>query len=69
MPKIEITTEIDAEIQLVFDLSRSIDLHLISTEQTKEKAIAGKTEGLIELGQQVTWQARHFGGSNDLTQA
>lgn len=36
MPKIEIITEITAEIQLVFDLSRSIDLHLISTEKTKE---------------------------------
>ncbi len=61
MPKIEIITEITAEIQLVFDLSRSIDLHLISTEKTKEKAIAGKTKGLIELGEQVTWQATHFG--------
>ena len=61
MPKIKIVTEINAEIQLVFDLSRSIDLHLISTEKTKEKAIAGKTKGLIELGEQVTWQATHFG--------
>ena len=61
MPKLEIVTEINAEIQLVFDLSRSIDLHLISTEKTKEKAIAGKTKGLIELGEQVTWQATHFG--------
>ena len=67
MPKIEIVTEINAEIQLVFDLSRSIDLHLISTEKTKEKAIAGKTEGLIELGEQVTWQARHFGVAQKFT--
>ena len=67
MPKIEIVTEINAEIQLVFDLSRSIDLHLISTEKTKEKAIAGKTKGLIELGEQVTWQARHFGVAQKFT--
>ena len=67
MPKLEIVTEINAEIQLVFDLSRSIDLHLISTEKTKEKAIAGKTEGLIELGEQVTWQARHFGVTQKFT--
>ncbi len=61
MPKIKITTEINAKIELVFDLSRSIDLHIISTENTKEKAIAGKTKGLIELGEQVTWQATHLG--------
>ncbi|SFB68402.1 hypothetical protein SAMN04487907_10134 [Zunongwangia mangrovi] len=67
MPKIEIVTEINAEIQLVFDLSRSIDLYIISTEKTKEKAIAGKTEGLIELGEQVTWQARHFGVAQKFT--
>jgi len=24
-----------------------------------EKAVSGKTEGLIELDQEVTWQARH----------
>ena len=36
MPKIELKTEIKAEKEIVFDLSRSIDLHKISTEQTKE---------------------------------
>ena len=28
---------------------------------TGERAIAGRTSGLIELGEQVTWHARHFG--------
>lgn len=46
---------------MVYDLSRSIDLHTISTAQSKEKAIAGITSGLIDLNQTVTWKARHFG--------
>ncbi len=28
---------------------------------TGERAVAGKTTGLIELGEEVTWEARHFG--------
>ncbi len=28
---------------------------------TGEQAVAGRTSGLIELGEQVTWRARHFG--------
>lgn len=67
MPKISIETEIAAPIEVVFDLSRSIDLHKISTEHTKEEAIAGRTSGLIELGESVTWRARHLGFTQDLT--
>ncbi len=67
MPRIELRTEIDAAITMVFDLSRSIDLHKISTEQTNEKAIAGRTSGLIELDEQVTWRAKHFGFYQNLT--
>ena len=60
MPTIQLTTEVAAPLQIVFDLSRSIDLHEKSTEQTNEKAIDGRTSGLIELGETVTWEATHF---------
>jgi ligand-binding SRPBCC domain-containing protein len=67
MPRIELQTEIKADRKIVFDLSRSIDLHKISTEQTNETAIAGKTSGLIELNESVTWKAKHFGIYQKLT--
>ena len=54
-------TEIKADKTVVFDLSRSIDLHKISTEQTNQQAIAGKTSGLIGINENVTWRAKHFG--------
>jgi hypothetical protein len=61
VPVIELNTTIAAPIERVFDLSRSIDLHANSASGTSEQAIAGVTSGLIEIGQEVTWRARHFG--------
>jgi ligand-binding SRPBCC domain-containing protein len=60
MPVITLTTQIDAPVVTIFDLSRSIDLHIESASQTNEKAVAGRTSGLIELGESVTWEATHF---------
>lgn len=67
MPTIILTTIVDAPIERVFDLARSIDLHKISTAKTKEEAVAGKTSGLIGLNETVTWQAIHFGIRQKLT--
>ena len=67
MPKIELETLINAPIEVVFDLSRSIDLHTLSTAKTKEKAIDGITSGLIGINEFVTWQATHFGVRQKLT--
>ena len=61
MATIKIQTKIKAPIETVFNLSRNIDIHLLSTSQTNEKAIAGKTSGLIELNETVTWKGKHFG--------
>lgn len=60
MPVIKLETFIHAKPQLVFDLSRSIDLHQTSMDHTNEKAIAGTTTGLINEGETVTWTAKHF---------
>ncbi len=67
MPVIIIKTEVQADKKIVFDLSRSIDLHMISTEPSNEKAIAGVTSGLIGLNESVTWRAKHFGIYQTLT--
>src|SRR5215216_910638 len=67
MPVIEIITIIKAPAQICFDLSRSIDLHMLSTKKTNEKAIAGKMSGLVEQGDTVTWKATHLGIRQKLT--
>lgn len=61
MPTISLETSINAPVEVCFDLSRSMDLHVISTKHTGERAIAGVTSGLINLGESVTWRAKHFG--------
>lgn len=61
MPEIYLETHINADIHNVFDIARDIDLHQKSTSKTKEKAIAGRTSGLIENGETVTWRAKHLG--------
>lgn len=61
MPRIEILTTIRATPERCFDRSLDLDLHLRSMAHTGELAIAGKTSGLIGLGEEVTWRGRHFG--------
>jgi ligand-binding SRPBCC domain-containing protein len=61
MVQIELVTTIAAPIERCFDLSRSIDLHMASTNWTGERAIAGVTSGLIAMNEEVTLHGRHFG--------
>ena len=61
MPTLVLDTTVNAPIGIVFDLARSIDLHMYSTGKTNEKAIAGVTSGLIEAGQTVQWRAKDVG--------
>lgn len=61
MPVITILTTVRATPERCFDANRDLDLHLESMGSTGERAVAGKTSGLIELGEQVTWEGRHFG--------
>ena len=67
MPTIILHTQINAPATRCFDLSRSIDLHKISTSHTGEEAIDGVTSGLICINQFVTWRATHFGITQTLT--
>ena len=61
MPTILLETTIHAPITICFDLSRSLDLHMLSTSKTNEKAVDGRLSGLISLNETVTWRAKHFG--------
>jgi len=61
MPVFELETQIMAPGKVCFDLARSIDLHLDSMSKSDERAVGGITSGLIGEGQEVSWEARHFG--------
>src|SRR5436305_757280 len=67
MPTIRLETIIKASPERCFDLSISVDLHQNSMSHTGERAVAGVTSGLLELGDTVTWEAKHFGIRQHLT--
>ncbi|HKO56037.1 MAG TPA: SRPBCC family protein [Thermoanaerobaculia bacterium] len=56
-----IDTWIVAPVGRCFDAARDLDLHMRSVAHTGERAVAGRTSGLIGHGEEVTWRARHFG--------
>ena len=67
MPTIRIATSIDAPAERCFDLARDVGAHVRSTAGTGERAVGGVTIGLLELGDEVTWEARHLGIRQRLT--
>lgn len=60
MPVIHLETFVEAPIDVVFDLSRSFDLHKTSMKHHKEEIIDGVRNGLMNEGDTVTWQAKHL---------
>jgi hypothetical protein len=60
MTRIELKTTINSSITICFDLSRSIELHQISTAAASEKVIAGRCLAYVK-NDLVTWQAKNFG--------
>lgn len=67
MPIITHTQRIQAPIEICFDLARNVEVHTETTAKTQERAVGGVTEGLMELGDTVTWEATHLGIRQKLT--
>lgn len=67
MPYVKVETIINADIKTCFNLARNIEIHQESLKHSGEIAVAGRTSGLIELNETVTWEAKHFGFVQHLT--
>ena len=67
MPLIALATLINAPVERVFNLARSLDLHIDSMTDTGERIVGGLSSGLIGPGDTVTWSARHLGVRQRLT--
>ena len=67
MTTIVVETRIAAPIELCFDLARDVAVHLETASSTGERAVGGKTSGLLDLGDVVTFEAVHFGIRQRLT--
>jgi hypothetical protein len=67
MSIIEVVTRIAASPARCFYLALSVDLHAVSARQTREQVVGGVRSGLLQLGDEVTFRARHFGIWQTLT--
>jgi ligand-binding SRPBCC domain-containing protein len=67
MATIVVETRIAAPIEVCFDLARDVDAHVETSSSTGERAVGGKTAGLLDLGDVVTFEAVHFGVRQRLT--
>jgi ligand-binding SRPBCC domain-containing protein len=62
MTSIVIETKIRAPIELCFDLARDVNAHRESAAFSSERVVPpGRTEGLLDLGDLVAFEGRHFG--------
>lgn len=67
MPVIVIQTFIKAPPEICFDAARDVETHCRTTAWTCERVVGGKTRGLLEIGDVVTFSAVHFGIRQNLT--
>lgn len=67
MPLIEHKQFVKAPIEVCFNLTRDVDVHMQTCLKTKEKAVGGVTKGLLEEGDSVSWEVVHFGIKQRLT--
>lgn len=62
MTRIVVETRIRAPIERCFDLARDVNAHRESAAFSSERVVPpGRTEGLLELGDLVAFEGRHFG--------
>jgi ligand-binding SRPBCC domain-containing protein len=61
VPTIVLTTVIAAAPEACFELSLSVDAHTASMSDSNERVVGGVAEGVMRLGDTVTWRATHFG--------
>ena len=69
MTTLQEITIVRAPIGRCFDLARSVEVHLAENVHSGQQAVAaeGRTSGLLQLGERVTWRAKHFGVWHKLT--
>lgn len=61
MHVVRVSIDISAPPERCFDLARDVDAHVRSTADTGECVVDGRKNGLLELGDTVTFEARHLG--------
>ncbi|WP_310393175.1 SRPBCC family protein [Hymenobacter sp.] len=67
MAIIELEMLVQASPAACYALALNVQAHLDSTRHTGERVVRGPASGQLQLGDVVTWEARHFGFRRRLT--
>ena len=67
MARIELEMLVHAPPAACYALALDVQAHLDSTRQTGERVVAGPASGQLQVGDVITWEARHFGIRQRLT--
>ena len=67
MPQIIVETVINANIEVCFDLARDIRFYAESLKNRNEIPVDGKISGLVEQGDEITWETNHLNFMQHLT--
>lgn len=67
VPVISVETRIAAPMTRCFDLARDVGAHALTSDFTNERIVGGRTSGLLQLGDTVTFEAVHLGLRRRLT--
>ena len=67
MVRLTVETRIQAPVELCFDLARDMNAHAQSMAGSGERILLCPPSGLLELGDEVTFEAKHLGMRQRLT--
>ncbi len=67
MVRLSVDTLIQAPIELCFDLARDMNAHTETMAHSGERIVAAPPSGMLEMGDEVTFEAVHFGIRQRLT--
>jgi ligand-binding SRPBCC domain-containing protein len=67
MPKIHLTSFIQAPVDRVFNLSRHLVLRKKSLMAPKEQLMSSSAENLVQQGETITFRAKHLGKTREVT--
>ncbi|HVS70375.1 MAG TPA: hypothetical protein VHQ47_03885 [Phycisphaerae bacterium] len=67
MYQVRVRIWVGAAPGVCFDVARSVEAHVASAGRSGERVVGGRTAGLLEVGDEVTWEGRHLGVRRRLT--
>ena len=67
MPKLHLTSFIQAPVERVFNLSRHLAIRKLALQKGREEILSSSPDSLVQQGETITLRARHLGRTREIT--